>query len=323
MNGYVLVKGIAGLGNRMLSAMTGILYAMLSDRKAVIDWTDRTYSSSGENVFQKLFVARNSVEVLPHWALDSVNPPLWAQRMGKSSSEVIDEIDAKAYDGLRAYRKFSFDFSRIDHSEKTLVMWSYNHLIPRLRKHFRGQFTWLSSKTDEEIISWLLHSEMLLHPDIAKSVEQRWRSLVSQENIIGVHIRHTDRKLPLAPYFKAIDELLQRAPGAEMFLATDNIGVQSMVIERYKKVVYNKKWFPAEGEVMHLSKICPDRTQNAIDALLDMYMLSKCRYLVFAGSSTFSYMSSLITTSPRSDIINVEQHNPVIQFKRALKRAFV
>ena len=65
MSGYVLVKGKAGLGNRMLSAMTGVLYAMLSQRNLVVDWSDSTYSDDGQNVFPKLFKVPNSEAQLP------------------------------------------------------------------------------------------------------------------------------------------------------------------------------------------------------------------------------------------------------------------
>src|SRR5262249_35551159 len=36
----LLVKGIAGLGNRILCALTGILYARLAGRKVCVDWRD-------------------------------------------------------------------------------------------------------------------------------------------------------------------------------------------------------------------------------------------------------------------------------------------
>ena len=58
--GYVLVKGKAGLGNRMMSAMNGILYAMLSGRRLVVDWSDFTYSNDHTNVFPKLFTVAAS-----------------------------------------------------------------------------------------------------------------------------------------------------------------------------------------------------------------------------------------------------------------------
>lgn len=320
MNGFVLVKGKAGLGNRMLSAMSGILYAMLSSRSVVVDWSDSAYSNSGENVFPRLFVAQNSVNSLPVSAHNSVRPALWAARLHRHAEQVVEEIDPRAHNGLRGYRKFSVDFSRTDYHEKTLVMWSYNQLIPRLRRHFHGPFSWLSSLSDEDIMRWLLQNAMTLHPDIMKNVEKQWRSMVSKDDIIGVHIRYTDRKIPLTQYYKSIDRLLRVAPNAEIFLATDNLIVQKEMAEKYTKVVYHKKWLPEDGRAMHYNTLCPDRAQSAIDALLDMYMLARSKYLVFAGSSTFSYLSSFISRSPYNNIVDIERNNPVVQIKKVIKR---
>ncbi len=320
MKGFVLVKGKGGLGNRMQSAMSGILYAMLSDRQIVIDWSDFTYSNQGENALPKLFTVPNSKEHLPESARCSVAPLLWVDQLDRQASEVVQEVDPIAHNTWRGYRKFSFDFSSLDHPEQTLVMWTYSHLIPRMRRHFRGPFSWLSSMTDEDIMRWLLNNRLILHPDIMATVERQWRLKVSQDNVVGVHIRFTDLKLSIEPYYNVLDNLFKTVPNLEMFLATDNISVQKNMIKRYYRVVYNDKWFPAGGQAMHHNNACPDRTQNAIDALLDMYMLAKCSYLIYAGSSTFSYLSSLLSTSPTHHIIDTERRKPLIQMKKTIKR---
>ena len=289
----------------------------------MIDWRDFTYSNEGENVFPLLFTAPNSEDTLPLSARDSIMPALWKDRFDTPLDKIINEIDAKAHDTPRGYRTFSFDLSKLDYQETTLVMWSFTQLIPRLRSHFRGSFSWLASMSDEDVLRWLLHNALLLHPDIAAKVEKQWRRTVSNDNVIGVHVRHSDRKIPLEPYYKALDGVFKKVPNAELLVATDNIGVQKQMVQRYKKVVYNEKWFPEEGKIMHQSVDCPDRTQNAIDALLDMYMLAKCKYLIFAGSSTFSYLSSLISTYPRENIIDTESKNPIIQIKKTVKRLLV
>ena len=49
---YVLVKGNAGLGNRLSSVLSGALYARLSGRRLLVDWTDWMYSNDGSNVFR-------------------------------------------------------------------------------------------------------------------------------------------------------------------------------------------------------------------------------------------------------------------------------
>jgi hypothetical protein len=44
---FLLVKGRASLGNRILSALTGILYARLTGRRLLVDWRDEVYSDDG------------------------------------------------------------------------------------------------------------------------------------------------------------------------------------------------------------------------------------------------------------------------------------
>jgi hypothetical protein len=319
MDQYVLVKGKAGLGNRMMSAMTGILYAMLSSRRVVIDWSDFAYSNAGENVFPRLFSTPNSDPSLPLDAGESVRPLVWRGRLHNQANEVVDQIDPKAHVRLRGYRPFSFDLKKMDYPETKLVMWSFPHLIHKMRRHFRGSFSWLSSLSDEDIMSWLLSHHLRLHPDIATAVEKRWMTLPSRNNLIGVHVRFSDQKSNISGFYKIIDKLVATTSSANIFLATDNIKIQQDMMARYGSVTCNDKWFPAEGQAMHQSFDCPDRTQNAIDALIDMYMLAKCNYLVFSSSSSFSYMSKLIGKMPRTNALDVEASS-LTTIKRLAKK---
>ena len=52
---YLLVKGTAGLGNRLLFLLSALLYARLTERLLVVDWCDSTYSNDGSNAFPLLF----------------------------------------------------------------------------------------------------------------------------------------------------------------------------------------------------------------------------------------------------------------------------
>ena len=95
------------------------------------------------------------------------------------------------------------------------------------------------------------------------------------------------------------------------------------MVAKYKRVVFHKKWLPTDGQAMHYNASCPDRTQSAIDALTDMYMLSKSNYLIYSGSSTFSYLSSVISSSPNGNMTDIERLNPVLQLKRTVKKLLV
>ena len=293
---------------------------MLSGRKLVIDWSDFTYSEDGSNVFPRLFTVPNSEAQLPVSSYKSVRPPLWKGRLNNQAAEVIQEIDPAAHRSLRAQRKFSFDLSNLEYDEHTLVMFSYTQLIPKLRGHFQGNFAGLSKLSDEDIMRWLLREVLVLQEDVSSKVESQWATLASGETMVGVHVRFTDLKITLASTYDAVDKLLDSIPNYKLLLATDNISVQSDMIKRYKNVVTNEKWFPKEGQTMHQSEHCPDRLQNAIDALIDMYTLSKCQYLIFARSSTFSYISSLISTMPPTHIIDIERNDPIVRLKRIARK---
>lgn len=320
MNGYVLVKGKGGLGNRMLSAMTGILYAMLSERTLIVDWSDFTYSEDRHNVFPQLFDVPNSVAQLPMSAYGSVAPSLWKDRLNTQIADVFEEIDPAAHRSMRAQRQFSIDLKQLKYDEQTLVMFSYTQLIPKLRQHFRGSFSWLAKLSDEDIMRWLLREVLVLRKDIMSAVENQWTKFTGNETMIGVHVRFTDLKATLGSIYKAVDDLVSSVPNYKIFLATDNIAVQNSMIQRYQNVVTNDKWFPNEGNPMHQNEHCPDRLQNAIDALIDMYTLSKCEYLVFASSSTFSYISSLISTMPRNNIVDIDRDNPIKMLKKIARK---
>ena len=119
--------------------------------------------------------------------------------------------------------------------------------------------------------------------------------------------------MSISPFFMEVDRLIKTLPDPVIFLATDSPEAQRMMQERYDKVISTEKWFPTPGNEMHQNPECPDRLTSAIEALIDMYLLSQCNYLVFPSSSTFSYISSLYTNMPRGHIVDVERSDPVIR----------
>lgn len=320
---HLIVKGIAGLGNRMLAAMTGILFARLMHRRLIIDWSDFTYSNDETNVFPLLFTCTDADPPIAIPETDSISPQLWQGRLHKSASVVISEVDPSAYVSRRGYRRFSYDLDVLDHPEEVLVMWSYTQLIRRARKHFRGEFAALARKSDEAILAELLRTTLIPRPEISARIKKWKAEHFGSGPVIGVHIRFMDTKIPWLPsiqlrtsldsFFVAIDRIMAKEPQAVIFLATDNQEAQRLVEERYPKVIATEKWFPTTGHEMHQNPECTDRLNNAVEALIDMYLLSECDYLVFPSSSTFSYISSLLANIPRDRIVDVERNDPLIR----------
>jgi Nodulation protein Z (NodZ) len=326
---YLVVKGIAGLGNRMLAAITGILFARLMRRQLIVDWSDFTYSNDETNVFPLLFTCTDTDPSSEIPNTNSISPSLWRGRLNKSASVVISEVDPSAYISRRGYRRFSYDLDILDHPEDVLVMWSYTQLIRRARRHFRGEFADLAKKSDEAILSDLLRSSLMPRAEIRARIRKWKAEHFGSGPVIGVHIRFMDTKIPWLPFLKlrtsidsffaAIDKIKAKVPEAAIFLATDNREAQRLVEDRYRNVIATEKWFPTTGHEMHQNPECSDRLNNAVEALIDMYLLAECDYLVFPSSSTFSYISSLLANIPRARIVDVERNDPVVRIVKAAR----
>ncbi len=315
---YFCAKGKAGLGNRMLAGITGWLYSQLSGRIFVPDWSDFTYSNDGTNVFHQLFECEGSVATLPDLAETSVAPPIWVGHLDKQASHMIDATDPRDHDSAAAWRKYSIDLGRLDYPERYAMFWSYTQHIKLLRKHFTGAWAEWARLSDEQIIARVLQRHILLSAGIRAQVDA-FKAANLPGEIIGVHVRYMDRKASIHDFLKHIDKLHAKRPDAVVFLATDNKEAEDLIRGRYPRVVTTPKWFPEGGISMHQNPECPDRTNNAIEALIDMYLLAECDYLIFPGSSTFSKIASLISKMPRAQMIDIERYNPRIRIKRFVK----
>lgn len=315
---FLCMKGKAGLGNRMLAAISGLLYARLSGRTLVVDWSDFTYSNDGENVFPLLFTVEGSRDVLPDLGETSVTPPIWIGRLDASVNDLIDQLDPDKHSSATIWRKHSIDLARLDHPERVAMLWSFTHQIKALRPHFKGSLKAWAALSDDAIIARVLRDDMRLNADIAAQVAGFKAENFAPE-MIGVHVRYMDRRTSLADFLKHLDRKVAARPDAAIFLATDNSEAEAVIRGRYARVVTTPKWFPEGGVSMHQNPECPDRLRNAIEALIDMYLLAECDHLIFPGSSTFSKIASLISPMPRANVIDIERFDIRIRAKRFVR----
>jgi hypothetical protein len=56
---YLVVKGVAGLGNRIITLQRAINYAKRTKRTLYVEWSDGMFGNTGDNVFYKYFDLRN------------------------------------------------------------------------------------------------------------------------------------------------------------------------------------------------------------------------------------------------------------------------
>jgi hypothetical protein len=96
-----------------------------------------------------------------------------------------------------------------------------------------------------------------------------------------------------------LGEQLHSEPGATIFLATDNRAVEKSFLRRYDRVVIHPKWYPrAAGEAIHGHYACPDKLRAAEDAFIDLYLLSRCDFLIYSSRTTFARCAAYISDQP-------------------------
>lgn len=310
----VVVKGSGGggLGDRIRTVLTAILYAKLADRELFVDWDDGVYSQPGTNAFPKLFELRGVDQGLSIPSSDSVRPTLWKGNLGLTMHELYCRHGPIPWDRKAAIHNYSFDLSRLDYPEDVLVMWEFDQ-FSKLRNHFKGGFAQLLQKSDGKIMTELLQENLVLSEELQELVE-KWKNSFFSKSVIGVHIRKTKEAdcargtVSLKTYHAELNRLLRGSPNARIFLATDNSEIIQDFNKKYTNTVTRKKWLANPGESLHLNPHCPDRLQNAIDAVVDMHLLSECNYLIYPRNSSFSTVSMYMSKAPPENISALENN---------------
>jgi hypothetical protein len=240
---FLLVKGIMGLGDRILCALGGILYARLSGRKLVIDWSDPFYSSNGNNVFHRFFASPfcSPTDDIP--TTDSVYPRIWHGRLLEHATQIARE---REFNSEEIRRALSIDFGKLDYPEDLLVLVEYDAHVDRLRPYFHGAFQQLAEMSASDITAKLLREDLLLQPEIRARVDH-FKSNHFNARTVGVHVRYSDYRVRLFAIIKQLNALLKREPDLQIFLATDNIEVQKMFDSNFPGLVSVPHWYAKPG----------------------------------------------------------------------------
>ncbi len=302
---FVLVKGRGGLGNRMLSALTGIAYARLTDRRLLVDWSDGMYSVDRSNVFNRFYLCSlcNPTDDIP--ATDSVCPRIWRGHLREGCVDMQrrygSHVTAEGW-----WKLSSIDVTKLDYQEDIVVMWTFVEKVSLLRNHFDARFKECEGATKEAILSKLLREHLVLQPEIRERVAH-FKANHFGKATVGVHVRYSDHRARLWAILKALNALLKREPNLHIFLSTDNIQIKEMFEESYPGVITTPHWYPPPGSSMTRTTARHDRAESGIEALVDLYLLAECEYLIIDTSSSFSYVASLLTRTPSSNIFNVRR----------------
>lgn len=310
----LLIKAKGGLGNRMLSAVTGVILAQLGNRTPVIDWRDGMYVPEGVNLYPQLFrdpVGMDPAQFDRHAA---VAPAIWAGRLGEQPVTIIARHFPTRHSSPFIYRQLSIPLSGADPGALVGVFWSYLPKLARLRRRMRADRQFAGRELDA-IARETLERFFTPNDRIRQAVD---RLFVGRRGpVIGVHIRFTDRKVPLPRIARALSRLRARLPDSDIFLATDSAVAQDYVTARFDRVFTIDKQLVTDGQALHYAGTAmADPLREAENAMIDMVALAQCDWLVHSRHSTFSVAASLIGGIPPARQIDVDRYNAKVVIKR-------
>ena len=139
---------------------------------------------------------------------------------------------------------------------------------------------------------------------VVLSRAEEFRSREFGQVTIGMHIRYTDRKNSYARYDSIASRILRTHPGAAVFLCTDNQAVEKDLRSRYSNLITTPKWFAPPGKPLHRTRECPDALERSVEALVEMYLLSRCQYLIYNSTSTYGVMARLFSEVQPENVWN-------------------
>ena len=329
---YLVLKGCAGLGNRLITLMKAVHYAELSGRYIYVDWSDGMFGAVGHNVFDDYFnlnygktVSLNQVveafktgattypscieekdfyiPVYPESSVESsfdvYTPKIANLTLYKIGLSIIPLHKIGYFFGLQSFQRRD-KFNDLN--------WWKTVISANDGKNFplgSNMWPWLKSDivffADFRPLTSMKHfSEIIQLKDSYEKLVNATAYELSLDNAIGVHIRYTDKK-PKKQLTRLIKELQYQIRGNnKIFLCTDNKDIEDDFIESFgNKIIATKKYIPkVEGKGIHIWSAQQNnenlKLQMFRESLMDMWLLSKCKYLYWQGNSSFSYISTLL-----------------------------
>ncbi len=204
----------------------------------------------------------------------------------------------------RLERDLSVDVASAAYDERVAVLWGYDERVSRMRPLLRGEFAELGRLGTLGILGALLEHDLCLRPEIQTRIDE-FRGAHLDGPTVGVHLRLSDRRIRVDAVLSELDSLLRREPNLTIFAATDNAEAKELLERRYAGVRLTPHWYPTAGTPLHKDPARPDRLENGIEALVDLYLLGGCDYLIGDGTSSFTQIAALLASSRGGQVIDV------------------
>ena len=314
---YLLLKGCAGLGNRIFSILNALEYCKSNNRKLVVDWSDGQFGRKGINVFPNYFRINDECyydgPIEKIYEIQDCNPMSWKNKLSLSIYDLYE-------DGRPSFlvKQLPSVFFNNNFKNRLNNLWIKKHKKNQKNKYNIKDILDRDNMTFGHLLSNNLNNELIIYADFIPHVKkiglidklQLNISLVNEindwsnkyalsKNYIGLHIRYSDKKPN-----KRIDVLIsfiQNNYGDHpIYLATDNKEIENVFRKEFSNLISYPKNIPDEvaGRGIHMWGIDNSdekyKTNMLEESIVDMWMLSKCKILFYQGNSSFSRISRLL-----------------------------
>lgn len=271
-NGTLTLIPTSGLANRLRIMAVSIKLARESGKKLIIYWHPNSELQADFNAlfkFPDYIVVRNIPFRFKVW----INMTRYSKKIFGFDNWYLNQ--------------FKFDFIFRDAMAK--LIW---HNKMNIRQEVdKAKNVFICSC--QEINHFDIEDYQLFKPQtlIQKKIEKL--SINFKPDIIGIHIRSTDNtpstiNSPFELFIKKIEEELKSNPNATFFLATDNENYQTTLLQKFgnEKIIFNAKEFRR------------DVTDGIVDAVIDLFCLSKTSKIYGSYFSSFSEVAGRIGQIP-------------------------
>lgn len=286
--GYLAVKATGGMGNRLLGLMCAVVYSLMTGRRLCVDWSDFMYSDDDENVFPRLF----QLSGVPHShclpRTQDVYPEFWRELL---QTDLLVEQMGIAHCEPAVMEATRFDMDK-RYGQSVVAFWSYD-LAPMQAAldHIREHLPQFAALDVDGICGEIMKKHLLPRPIVSDRVD----AFVARHfkgPMIGLHFRHTDLRMPLEETVRVVQDL-KESMGARIFLATDSQMIERVMSKLFgEALVVMPKRYPKNGKHLHSHRVeGMTNFEKALDAVVEMYLLSRCDALVRYQASTFAKIS--------------------------------
>ena len=168
----------------------------------------------------------------------------------------------------------------------------------------------LEGKSVPEAYRYLMAKYLRPRPEIVAEVDRFASAHFGSSPIVGVHVRASDKVQEVsalealsAEYFPVVERWLAAAPGAKLFLLTDDTRVRALYEKRYGARLVTTTCTRTNSAVgVHFLQHA-DPGRIGVEVMVDTYLAGRCSRFIGLGYSNVSLFASYLKRWPEGSCV--------------------